>query len=68
MPHVAGKFLTPDEALKKGLCPECGCDLSTKDPHGHALYHYPQTIDDDPHYEEARRRKALIENYKPAGG
>jgi len=42
-------------------CPECLCDMNGLDPVGHAIGHYPTSIDhNDPRTELARKRQALL--------
>lgn len=54
MPNYKGYPVTPDEAVKKGLCAECGCDMTDVDVQSHNAGHWPHT--ENP---EAKRRAAL---------
>jgi len=47
---------------KKPVCPECGVDLTGRDPKAHAYDHWPPGVRDDELGAEARaRRKILLE-------
>lgn len=62
-PIVNGESLTPDEAIAKNLCPECGGDLVATSAIGHRNGHWrtppPLNIDGD----EARRRMGLLDRF-----
>jgi hypothetical protein len=36
MPIVDGKSVSPDDAMHRGLCPECGTPLTPRIARGHA--------------------------------
>jgi hypothetical protein len=56
MPIVDGKDISPDEAIHRGLCPECGVPLTPKSALSHALGHW-----DRPNLSpEGRRRYDLV--------
>ena len=42
------------------VCPECGIDMSTVDPVGHALSHYPEYLDPAKSGKLAIKRQAQI--------
>lgn len=48
--------------MSNRICPECGVDLDVKheSAKAHALSHWPEIIDNDPRYVEAKRRQALL--------
>lgn len=68
MPRVGDKMLTPEEAIAKALCPECGAGITEKSAKPHALSHWPETIKPLPTTQEARRRQALLVGFKEKGG
>ena len=43
-------------------CPECGIPLEGRDPRGHALRHWPDSVGEskDPNTAMARYRRALL--------
>jgi len=41
-------------------CPECGCDMTGRDPKGHALDHWPADIPVRDDTAEARRRQKIL--------
>ncbi len=43
-------------------CPECGADMSTLDPEGHALTHWPDYLDPAKSSKAARMRQLLTLN------
>jgi len=52
----------PDPPKPAAKCPECGVDLTGRDPKGHAYDHWPQNVKDEDLGAEARaRRKQLLE-------
>jgi len=42
------------------ICPECGCDLSAKDPAKHALAHWPLPLTETNSSILARQRFAAL--------
>lgn len=68
MPHINGVDLTPDEAIAKGLCPECGRDLRQVNPIAELNSHwkaYPVFNQDG---MEALRRMQLLKDFIEANG
>jgi hypothetical protein len=57
--------LTPEERLAKGLCAECGMDLTGQNPQSHAAVHWPLYIFPDGRNQEAIRRQKLMADYVP---
>ena len=50
----------PEPESKKRECPECGVDMTGRDPIGHANDHWdPRVRDEELGAEAARRRKIL---------
>lgn len=60
MPTIDGKWIEPDDAVAKGLCPECGQNLAGVDKLGHANRHYPKLDPEEAHHAVARKRRAQI--------
>jgi len=50
------------------ICPECGCDLSTKDPAKHALSHWPVPLNEQNSGPLARQRFAALMKMAAKGG
>lgn len=42
------------------LCPECGVDLTGRNPRAHALSHYPEVIEPTAKNKEARKRQQFL--------
>jgi len=64
MPFVKGKKLTPDEAIVKSLCPECGKDLTTVNPIAEYNLHWPALPNNPSRKQvEAVRRAGLLQRY-----
>jgi len=60
----------PDEPppAEPDVCPECGADLTDRDPYAHALSHWPEKIPDYPETKLARtRQKQLLDLAKKRG-
>ena len=50
------------------LCPECGADLTDRNPRAHANAHWPETVQNkDLGPEALRRRKALLKMAEKRG-
>ena len=43
MPIVDGQSVSPDEAIHRGLCPECGASLNVGTARNHAEGHWVVT-------------------------
>jgi hypothetical protein len=63
MPLSNGEELTPDEAIAKGCCPECGIDLKTVSPHGELNRHWETQPRDNRAGAEGLRRMNLLKEY-----
>lgn len=63
MPLVAGKLATPDEAIAKDLCPECGADLTKESPIAHRNTHWKASPPQGPRGNEARHRMELLDDF-----
>lgn len=61
MPNFKGKNITPEKAVKQGLCPECGEPLDGLDIEGHIQHHWP--LGRSP---EAVARIAMLRDYRTA--
>ena len=57
MPRVGDQDLTPDEALEKDLCPECGRPLAETNPGEHVAAHWPRGAVG----EGSRREKMILD-------
>jgi len=42
------------------ICPECGADLSDRNPYAHSLKHWPDKIPDYPETKLARERQKIL--------
>ena len=63
MPYVDAVLHTPDDAIAKGRCPECGRDLSISSYQVETLLHWPRGLDPTEASPEAIRRAALLNTY-----
>lgn len=63
MPVAKGQFATPEQALKRGCCPECGIELAGLSVEHHSRTHWPEIIAEGSLYDEARRRRDMLEAY-----
>jgi len=50
----------PEPETIEKRCPECGVDLTDRDPVAHALDHWPRDIPDREDTREARRRQKIL--------
>jgi hypothetical protein len=66
MPIKNNKEITPDEAIKGDLCPECARDLTELDVDAESKRHWPMPPPPGPEGDEARRRIALMKDYASA--
>jgi hypothetical protein len=51
---------TPNEEPKADTCPECGQDLSDRDPEGHAVGHWGETTVDPARGKDAAERQRKL--------
>lgn len=49
--------------MAKGLCPECGQDLTKSNPIAHRASHWKKAPPHDKRGDEARRRMALFDKF-----
>jgi hypothetical protein len=63
MPLFGDDEITADEAIAKGLCPECGHDFKLENAIAHLNNHWKAPIPLDKRGDEPRRRQALLEKY-----
>lgn len=63
MPLVNGEELTPDEAMAKNLCPECGADLTKVNPIAERNSHWRRRPNDDADGREGLRRMAMLDKF-----
>jgi hypothetical protein len=63
MPLVEGKDVSPDDAMAKGLCPECGADLTKTNPIAHFRSHWKVRPKQDRDGEEGLRRMAMFQQF-----
>jgi hypothetical protein len=61
MPIVDGKLIEPDDAIHRGLCPECGAQITPRTALAHARSHWNPDRSDLS--EEARRRFNLLREF-----
>ena len=68
MPFIGKKDVSPDDAVKQGLCPECAIPLADLSLTAHAEEHWPaKTLAEHPSDEAIRRRELLINFQQPGG-
>lgn len=63
MPLFQGKYISPDDAMAKGLCPECAVDLRTVNPIAHRRRHWRALPTNDAKGKEALRRMAMLDDF-----
>ncbi|MGA7885879.1 MAG: hypothetical protein WCA44_09060 [Acidobacteriaceae bacterium] len=63
MPLVDGKLMSAQDALAKGLCPECGADFKTENAIAHLNSHWQGFIPVDKRGDKARQRQAMLQKY-----
>ena len=63
MPLFENEDISADDALAKGLCPECGGDLKTSSPIAHLNSHWKGPMQLNTRGDEPRRRKAMLEKF-----
>jgi hypothetical protein len=60
VPNVDGELVSPDDVIRRGLCPECGKRLDIKSARHHAEDHWGIDPNSNRLSEEGRRRFNLI--------
>lgn len=63
MPYINQVLHTPDEAIAKGACPECGRDLGISSYQVETMLHWPRGLDPSEASTEAIQRAALLKTY-----
>lgn len=63
MPLFEGEDISADDAMAKGLCPECGHDLKAENAVAHLNSHWKAPIPLDKRGDEPRRRQALLQKH-----
>jgi hypothetical protein len=63
MPLFEGKNISPDDALAKGLCPECAVDLRKVNPIAHRKTHWRTMPRDDAQGQEGLRRMQMLDDF-----
>jgi len=63
MPLFENEDISADDALAKGLCPECGADLKTENPIAHLNTHWKAPMPYDSRGNEPRRRQAMLQKF-----
>ncbi len=63
MPYVNSVLHTPDEAIAKGMCPECGRDLAQSSYQVETMLHWPRGLDPSECSTEGIQRAALLKTY-----
>lgn len=59
----------PDLAVLKGVrCPECGADLTNRNPWAHALDHWPEQIPFPQQNKKAVQRQAKLRHLAEKAG
>lgn len=63
MPLKDGEYISPDDAISKGLCPECAADLTKINAIAHRASHWYKMPNDDFDGQEGRRRMKMLDDY-----
>lgn len=63
MPLFGDDDISAEDALAKGLCPECGHDFKAENAIAHLNRHWSAPIPVDKRGDEARKRQALLLKY-----
>lgn len=63
MPLVHDKLITPEDALKQGLCPECGRDLKLSNPIAELASHWKSEPPLNKSGDKARERSAMLRQF-----
>lgn len=63
MPLSGDDIISAEDAIAKGLCPECGHDFKVENALAHLNSHWTAPIPPDKRGDEPRRRRALLQKY-----
>lgn len=63
MPLLGDDDISAEDALAKGLCPECGHDFKAENAIAHLNRHWTAPIPVDRRGDEPRKRQALLQKY-----
>lgn len=63
MPLLGDDDISADDAMAKGLCPECGHDLKIENAIAHLNRHWTAPIPLDKRGDEPRRRQAMLQKH-----
>jgi hypothetical protein len=63
MPLVDGKLVTPEAALAKGLCPECGDNFKDSNAVAHFNIHWKTEPPNDKRGDKCRARRLMLTKY-----
>lgn len=57
------RAMTPAQRMTKGLCPECGVDLSAMDARAHRDHHWPRKPSSDENAGQAFVRYKMLTDF-----
>jgi hypothetical protein len=63
MPLVKARDISPDDALKQDLCPECGRSLVDESALSHLNRHWEREPNAGSDGDEARRRRGMLRDW-----
>lgn len=63
MPTVNARLISPQDALAKDLCPECGHDLKVESAISHLNRHWEREPNAGSDGDEARSRRQMLRDY-----
>lgn len=66
MPLIDGVETSPDDAIAKDCCPECGKDLTKIHARSHRNEHWTGPVGNAREQQEAHRRIKLFDDYLKA--